>query len=70
MFSRNGHCIGKLEVVTSFKVQKNPVHNFAIQQKLTAHDWPVTVSNNIFHVGVVVSFGRLIPESIINNFPL
>lgn len=70
LFSRNGHCISKLEVVTSFRVKKNPIHNFAVQEKLTAHDWPVTVPNNVFHVGVIVSFGHLIPENIINKFPL
>lgn len=70
MFSRAGAILNKLEVVTSFKNKKNPVYEFATKQNTATHDWPVNVPDNGFHVGIVVSFGHLIPENIIKKFPL
>lgn len=47
-----------------------PVKRFAQQNQLTVHSWPPDISTGQFHVGVVVSFGCLITERIINKFPL
>lgn len=46
------------------------MHNFAVAEKLMVHKWPYVVEEEKFHIGIVVSFGHLIPESVINKFPL
>lgn len=70
LFSREGNVINNLEVVTSFKNKANPVQRFTTREKLYAYDWPCSVAEKRFHVGIVVSFGHLIPEDIIHKFPL
>lgn len=62
--------VQSLEVVTSFKASKNPVKQYSIANKIPVHDWVDFKENaNIsFDLGVVVSFGHLIPEAIINAF--
>lgn len=70
LFSRKGNLINKLEVVTSMKNKANVVHKFAKDKKITVHNWPYIVPKDAFHIGIVVSFGHLIPESVINKFPL
>lgn len=57
-----------LEVVTL--LGDVPVKRFAQQNQLTIHSWPPDIRAGQFHVGVVVSFGCLLPERIINKFPL
>lgn len=47
-----------------------PVKTFAHQNSLTIHSWPPDISHGQFDVGVVVSFGCLLPEKLINKFPL
>lgn len=47
-----------------------PVKTFAQQHSLPVHMWPPDISHGQFDVGVVVSFGCLIPEKLINKFPL
>lgn len=47
-----------------------PVKTFAHQNSLTVHTWPPDISHGQFDVGVVVSFGCLLPEKLINKFPL
>lgn len=60
-----------LTVVTSFRVPANPVRCFAEKEKLPLHSWPLKVDEVAEHdLGVVVSFGHLIPERIINSFRL
>lgn len=55
--------------MTTVKKQGNHVQKFAIENNLVVHSWPYSVPlNNSFHVGIVVSFGHLIPEDIINSF--
>jgi methionyl-tRNA formyltransferase len=58
--------------VTSFKSKKNPVKDFASDQKLPVHDWDNVKQNREFccdfDIGLVVSFGHLIPENMINSF--
>lgn len=64
--------ISKLDVVTTSKGNGNDVRNFAKEDKLDIYDWPVTTTqlDGKYDIGVVVSFGRLIPEEIIQCFPL
>ncbi|XP_058063751.1 methionyl-tRNA formyltransferase, mitochondrial [Anopheles bellator] len=59
-----------LEVVTSFKAAKNPVKHYCLAEGILSHDWNVfsASTNTSFNLGVVVSFGHLIPETIINTF--
>lgn len=47
-----------------------PVKRFAQQNGLPLHHWPLHHVGPRFHVGVVVSFGCLLPESLISQFPL
>lgn len=64
--------ISKLDVVTTSQSKSNNVRSFALDEKLDVYDWPVTTAqlNGKYDIGVVVSFGRLIPEEIIKCFPL
>uniref|UniRef100_W8B9J2 Methionyl-tRNA formyltransferase, mitochondrial n=1 Tax=Ceratitis capitata TaxID=7213 RepID=W8B9J2_CERCA len=62
--------INALGVVTSFKNPANCVRNYAEQKGLILHRWPVTPEAcEGYDLGVVVSFGHLIPEKIIKAFP-
>ncbi|XP_058443696.1 methionyl-tRNA formyltransferase, mitochondrial [Malaya genurostris] len=69
------HCgtVSSLEVVTSFKAKRNPLKQYAEAENLPLHDWPMenpaTIAKN-FDLGVVVSFGHLIPENLISSFRL
>lgn len=59
--------VGSLEVVTlSGDV---PVKTFAQQNHLPVHSWPPDNVDGQFDVGVVVSFGCLLHERLINKFP-
>ncbi|KAF3833334.1 hypothetical protein F7725_026999 [Dissostichus mawsoni] len=42
---------------------------FALQNQLPVHSWPPHSVDGQFDVGVVVSFGCLLPEKLINKFP-
>ncbi|KAG5879970.1 hypothetical protein JTB14_036182 [Gonioctena quinquepunctata] len=66
--SLRGTLLKNLEVVTISEGKNNPVWKFAKKEKLVIHNWPIFLEDISFHVGVVVSFGRLIPESIIQKF--
>jgi len=66
--------LSRLEVVTSFKAKINPTKAFAENHAIKVHDWAVLSKDENFHLcrefdlGLVVSFGHLIPEDIINSF--
>ena len=76
----SGHCrnvsccradgvVGALEVVVHKKAQKAVVE-LVDKAGLTCHVWPyMPPTHHSFHVGVVVSFGRLLPESLTAAFP-
>ncbi|XP_035508482.1 methionyl-tRNA formyltransferase, mitochondrial [Morone saxatilis] len=65
--SSSGGVVESLEVVTlSGDV---PVKRFAQQNRLPLHSWPPDKVDGQFDVGVVVSFGCLLPEKLINKFP-
>lgn len=59
--------IDSLEVVTLSR--DTPVRKYAEQQRLPLHHWPDVDFSAQFDVGVVVSFGCLIKENIINKMP-
>ncbi|KAG7239528.1 hypothetical protein INR49_028830 [Caranx melampygus] len=65
--SRSSGIVESVEVVTfSGEV---PVKKFAEQNNLTVHSWPPDIADGQFDVGVVVSFGCLLREGLINKFP-
>lgn len=60
----------RLEVVTIQNKQKNIVERYAMENGITTNPWPITYNITNYHIGIVVSFGHLIPEDIIKSFPL
>ncbi|XP_058820889.1 methionyl-tRNA formyltransferase, mitochondrial [Topomyia yanbarensis] len=69
--SKHGGIVSSLEVVTSFRAKRNPLKKYAEVEKLPLHDWPLqdpAVIAKKFDLGVVVSFGHLIPENLITSF--
>ncbi|XP_018323757.1 methionyl-tRNA formyltransferase, mitochondrial isoform X2 [Agrilus planipennis] len=64
--------VKNLEVVTSVKMwSKDVVKQFALERNLKYHKWPLrSLKSGDFDFGIVVSFGKLIPESVINKFSL
>ncbi|XP_023029566.2 methionyl-tRNA formyltransferase, mitochondrial [Leptinotarsa decemlineata] len=67
--SVRGVLVNKLEIASLSQGSHNTVWNYAEKENMLVHNWPVSIENGSFHLGVVVSFGKLIPESIINKFP-
>uniref|UniRef100_A0A673WMH3 Mitochondrial methionyl-tRNA formyltransferase n=1 Tax=Salmo trutta TaxID=8032 RepID=A0A673WMH3_SALTR len=63
----NDRVVESLEVVTLSN--DVPVKKFADQNKLPVHVWPLGDLQGRFDVGVVVSFGCLLREGLINQFP-
>lgn len=62
--------VKSLEVVTgSEKEVEAPVRKFALQHSLQTYSWPPCVQYNDYDVGIVASFGHLIPEKLIKAFP-
>ncbi|XP_076749431.1 methionyl-tRNA formyltransferase, mitochondrial-like [Xylocopa sonorina] len=60
----------RLEIVTTQQVQKNAVTKYAEEHKIVINKWPTEVNKYEFDIGIVVSFGHLIPSKIIKAFPL
>ncbi|XP_052814932.1 methionyl-tRNA formyltransferase, mitochondrial-like [Mya arenaria] len=60
-----GSVVESLDVVTV----PGPVEEFAADHGLPVEEWPIPIENQKYDVGVLVSFGHLIPENIINMFP-
>lgn len=70
-FSKKGGFIKQLGVVTSIKIPSNPVQKYAEKENIQIHRWPLKdFENQKYDIGLVVSFGHLIPEDVINKFPL
>ncbi|XP_069102579.1 methionyl-tRNA formyltransferase, mitochondrial-like [Argopecten irradians] len=59
--------VDRLEVVCP--VAKTPVKTYCQDMGLTIHQWPVTVDPGEFDVGVLSSFGKMIPARLLNAFP-
>eukprot|EP00079_Xenopus_tropicalis_P011941 XP_002938392.2 PREDICTED: methionyl-tRNA formyltransferase, mitochondrial isoform X1 [Xenopus tropicalis] len=72
-FSRSTHepVVGRLEVVTlpTHLPKGLPVKNYSVNQGIPFHVWPQTGQCEQFDVGVVASFGRLLSEDLILQFP-
>ncbi|XP_037249482.1 methionyl-tRNA formyltransferase, mitochondrial [Falco rusticolus] len=66
-----GSLVSRLEVVTlpSHLPGDLPVRNCARELQLPVHEWPHTGPVGQFDVGVVASFGRLLSEDLILQFP-
>ncbi|XP_012232252.1 methionyl-tRNA formyltransferase, mitochondrial isoform X2 [Linepithema humile] len=60
----------RLEVVSAYKGKKNAVIEYAEKKEIKVIRWPLESNLQGFHIGIVVSFGHLIPLNIINSFPL
>lgn len=58
--------------MTTSKGNNKNVRHFAKEEKLDIYEWPITETSIVgkYDIGVVVSFGQLIPEKIIKCFPL
>nr|XP_043874529.1 methionyl-tRNA formyltransferase, mitochondrial isoform X2 [Solea senegalensis] len=65
--SSAGKIVESLEVVTLSP--DVPVTRFAQRNQLVVHSWPPDNVDGQFDVGVVVSFGCLLHEGLINKFP-
>ncbi|KAJ8311563.1 hypothetical protein KUTeg_010918 [Tegillarca granosa] len=66
--STHNRVVDNLEVVVpNFK--KSEITKYAIDMGLVIHDWPIDVPYGRYDVGVVTSFGKLIPKKIIENIP-
>ena len=70
LFSRQNKLLSRLEIVTAYKGKENAVIRYANEQGLTIHSWPLTIALSDFDIGLVVSFGYLIPGQIIRAFPM
>ncbi|XP_013118630.2 methionyl-tRNA formyltransferase, mitochondrial [Stomoxys calcitrans] len=65
------HSDGNLGVVSSFKSPANCVRLYAERQNIPLYKWPLTTDQcKPYDLGVVVSFGHMIPTKIIQAFPL
>ena len=60
--------VESLEVVVPSK-QSCIVQKYAKEQGLKLHHWPIATMSNSYDVGVLVSFGKLIPQRVIEMFP-
>lgn len=65
--------INRVDVATSFRGKGNPVKQYAEKNCIECRDWLTLNTNGAkikYDLGIVVSFGHLLPENIINMFPL
>lgn len=63
--------IEQLEVVTlpTTKSDKLPVRKYAKLNQISIHNWPCLTECNQFDVGIIVSFGALLSDALIQQFP-
>ncbi|XP_013414833.1 methionyl-tRNA formyltransferase, mitochondrial [Lingula anatina] len=67
---RDNHTLIEHLDVVALKLKKPcPVRKYADENGLNVSDWPIGDKHNTYDVGVVSSFGRLIPERVIHMFP-
>ncbi|XP_071444641.1 methionyl-tRNA formyltransferase, mitochondrial [Hetaerina americana] len=64
-----GYILNRLDVVTSNKHKNCAVSKYSHLNGLNTLDWPLQRCPNEYDIGLVASFGHLIPERIINSFP-
>jgi len=68
----NDSTVQNLEVVylPNIKIQDNPVRQYAHYHQLPRHSWPDLPNLASFDLGLVISFGKMIPKRIIDSFSL
>lgn len=69
--SKTSPTVSKLDIVT--RGDSNLITKFAKSNQLECYKWPIAadvVKEKNYDVGVVVSFGHMIPEDVIVAFPL
>ncbi|XP_011307835.1 methionyl-tRNA formyltransferase, mitochondrial [Fopius arisanus] len=66
---RSKRHVNHLEAVTAYEGDENAVTKYAQDHGIKIHHWPMEACLD-FDIGLVVSFGRLIPSRIIKSFPL
>nr|XP_002129780.1 methionyl-tRNA formyltransferase, mitochondrial [Ciona intestinalis] len=68
----NGSLITKLEVMClpHSKIRKSVVHEFATNHQIPIYYWGNFEFGGEFDLGVVVSFGKMMPQRIIDSFSL
>lgn len=64
---KNDNVVDTLEVVSN--KEKTLVRKFAEKAGLKVHDWPYVPSHGQYDVGVLASFGHLIPGKVLHKFP-
>lgn len=67
MESSGNRCVQSIEVACKSTPCK--VRSFAEKHSLMIHTWPIPTMKDKYDIGVVVSFGRLIPTRVIRMFP-
>lgn len=67
LISRDSKKIQKLEVVVLS--ERNEISKYARNKTLKMHMWPPDLTSQ-YDLGVIVSFGKLIPKHMIDYFPL
>lgn len=71
MEQQRGGLIKRLDVVSvALKKSLTAVQHYCQKEGLQVTDWPVTVPQRKYDVGIVASFGHLIPASVISAFPM
>lgn len=66
-----GGCVKELEVTClPMKTLVPAVAKYAKENDLKLHSWPPDIPEKKFDLGVVASFGKLIPEKVISSFTL
>jgi len=66
-----GGCVKALEVTClPMKTLVPAVVKYAKENDLKLHEWPPDMEGGKFDLGVVASFGKLIPAKVISTFPL
>ncbi|GJQ86677.1 hypothetical protein Trydic_g7857 [Trypoxylus dichotomus] len=69
-FGTDSFSLASLKVLNyKYKQKSIIVSRFANDENLKMHSWPISTVKG-FHIGLVVSFGYLIPRTVIGCFPL
>jgi methionyl-tRNA formyltransferase len=74
LFSNDKSRIKHLEVVTTVSSSNTVMHG-AEKLQLTTHTWPntdslISKSSVQFDLGILASFGQLLPKKLIESFPM
>ncbi|XP_015116239.1 methionyl-tRNA formyltransferase, mitochondrial [Diachasma alloeum] len=67
---RSNRLLARLEAVIAYKGEENAVIKYAKDHGIKVHHWPIQNHLDDFDIGLVASFGHLIPSRVIKSFPL